>query len=150
MAKILLVLVLLLSFSGAAFSAMYKWVDKEGHVHYGDCPPPDCKSEQIETAPGPSKEETQRSRERTERLMQEQKQSEAVRKEKRESEQKKVEETEVARKKKCKDFNSKIYLLKQPGTISFTDDEGNIIRPSDKQREKMISDMEAFLKENCQ
>lgn len=80
MSKILLVLLLFLSFSLALFAAIYKWVDEEGNVHYGDCPPAECEPEQIETTPGPSTEELQRSRERAEQLIQEQKRREEAKK----------------------------------------------------------------------
>ena len=43
MTRILLVLILSLSFAGALFAEMYKWTDEEGNVHYGDCPPADYK-----------------------------------------------------------------------------------------------------------
>jgi len=79
MSRILFVLVLSLSFAEASFAGMYKWVDEDGNVHYGDCPPADCKPEQIEAVPAPSQEDAQRSRERTERLIKEQKSKEGAR-----------------------------------------------------------------------
>lgn len=150
MSKILLVLILSLSFAGASFAGMYKWVDEEGNVHYGDCPPDDCKPEQIEAKPAPSQENIERSRERTERLIQEQKKREAARKIEREIKQKKTEQTRVALKKRCKVLQSRLFLLKQPGVITIADDQGNVMRPTDEEREKMISEIETFIRENCE
>ncbi len=150
MARILLVLVLLLFFGGSSFAEMYKWVDEKDKVHYGDCPPADCQPEIIETAPGPSKEVIQQSRERAERLIQEQKQRDEARKIEREFKQKQAEKRKVALKKKCKVLRSRLFLLKQPGVITFADDQGNIMRPTDDERERMISEIETFMRENCE
>ena len=149
MARILLALVLSLAFTGASFAELYKWVDEEGHVHYGDCPPADCKAEQIETAPGPSEEEIKRSRERSEWLIQKQKQREDARKIEREIKLKKADKRRVELKKRCKVLRSRLFLLKQPGVLTIADDEGNVMRPTDKQRESMISEIETFIQESC-
>ena len=38
------VLLAALAFAGAASAQMYKWVDKDGRVRYGDTPPPGAKA----------------------------------------------------------------------------------------------------------
>lgn len=43
---------------------VYKWVDEGGNVHYGDCPPSDCKYEEIHVAPTPSDETVKATQER--------------------------------------------------------------------------------------
>ena len=44
--KQLMISMLALAFSAAAFAQMYKWVDKDGRTHYTDTPPPaDAKSQ---------------------------------------------------------------------------------------------------------
>ena len=42
-----------LLFAAVAIGAVYKWVDDEGNVHYGDTPPKDQEKETIEIAPAP-------------------------------------------------------------------------------------------------
>ena len=149
MARILLALVLSLSFTGASLAELYKWVDEEGNVHYGDCPPADCKAEQIETAPGPSEEEIKQSRERSEWLIQKQKQREDERKIEREIKRKKAAKRKTELKRKCKVFRGRLFLLKQPGVLTIADGEGNVMRPTDKERERMISEIETFIQKNC-
>jgi hypothetical protein len=146
----MLVLVLLLFFGGASYAEMYKWVDEKGKVYYGDCPPADCKPEKIETAPGPSEEDIQQSRERAERLIQEQKKRDVARKIEREFKQKQAEQRRVALKKKCKVLRSRLFLLKQSGVLTFADNQGNIMRPTDDERERMISKIETFIRQNCE
>ena len=41
----------LLLASGTAFAQMYRWVDKDGKVRYGDTPPPGAKTSSVRGAP---------------------------------------------------------------------------------------------------
>jgi hypothetical protein len=43
-----------------------------------------------------------------------------------------------------------LYLLKQPGVVTLLDREGNLIRPTDEERDSRIREIEAFLRENCE
>lgn len=45
----------------------YKWVDESGGVHYGDCPPADCASEEVHLRAGPSQEDAEKARQRLQR-----------------------------------------------------------------------------------
>jgi hypothetical protein len=150
MMRVLFILILSLSFAGALFAALYKWVDEEGNVHYGDCPPVDCQPEQIETAPPPSDKDIQRSRERAERLIQEQRLRDEARKTERQIKQKQEKQRKAELKKRCKVLRSRLFLLMQPGTLTITDDQGNIMRPSDEERVRMIRDIQTFIQENCE
>lgn len=49
-------------------AVVYKWVDEQGIVHYGDCPPEECTAEQVPVAPPPSPEAVREAEERA-RLM---------------------------------------------------------------------------------
>jgi len=62
--KIVAAIVLLLLATGG----IYKWVDKDGRVHYSDTPPPDQKAQVIETAPAPSVADQQAAAERLKRI----------------------------------------------------------------------------------
>ena len=51
----------------------YKWKDKEGNVHYTDCPPPPgCKAETVAAEPVPSEQQIRQARERVDKLLSEQ------------------------------------------------------------------------------
>lgn len=142
-------LALALFFSLSASAQMYKWVDKDGKVQYGDCPPADCKAVPILPAPAPSAEETQRARQQTEQLIQEQKAREEVRQAEQLRDQRTAEAAWAETQRKCKVFQARLFLLKQPGVITITDDQGKLLRPTDEQREKMIQELEAFIQKNC-
>ena len=44
----LLLVAAALAFSASAAAQMYKWKDKDGHVHYGDAPPPGAATTEIQ------------------------------------------------------------------------------------------------------
>ncbi len=49
-------------------AAVYKWVDDKGVVHYGDCPPAECGSQEVQVAPGQSDKAFEEAQERLQRL----------------------------------------------------------------------------------
>jgi hypothetical protein len=149
MTKYVLGLLLALVFSASASAQMYKWVDKDGKVQYGDCPPADCKAVPIQAAPAPSPEETQRARQQTEQLIQDQKARDEVRQAEQLRDQRQAEAAWAETQRKCKVFRGRLFVLKQPGVVTLTDDQGNVMRPTDEQRDKMIQELEAFIQKNC-
>ena len=48
----LLVILAALAFSATASAQLYKWVDKDGKVQYGDNPPPNTKATRLKPVPG--------------------------------------------------------------------------------------------------
>ena len=52
--KRLALAILILALAPFASAQLYKWVDKDGKVHYSDQPPPAQASKQINVAPGPA------------------------------------------------------------------------------------------------
>lgn len=62
-------LILVLLFAGGAVAAIYKWVDEQGKVHYGDSPKDKQRAQKIETKPGPSEADIQDAREQSQRLI---------------------------------------------------------------------------------
>lgn len=80
MVKKLIFLVFLLSLVGISLAAIYKWVDEEGNVHYSDSPASDRKAEQLHVKPPPPKYERDKSRQRLQKLLEEQRQRQQLRK----------------------------------------------------------------------
>ena len=52
--KRLALALVVLALAPLASAQLYKWVDKDGKVHYSDQPPPAQASKQINVAPGPA------------------------------------------------------------------------------------------------
>ena len=150
MRKFLVFLGLSLLVIGTASAQLYKWVDEEGNVFYGDSPPADCRPQQIEVPPSPSAEDVQRSKEKTERLIREQEAREKECEAKRQLERSVEKHRKEELKRRCKVLRSRLFLLKQPGVITMADDAGNLMRPSDEVREQMIREIETFVERNCE
>ena len=51
-----LIFVMALLLAGAAHAQLYKWVDKDGKVRYGDAPPPGAKASSLKGAQGSAAE----------------------------------------------------------------------------------------------
>jgi len=67
---------LLVGYSDAGHSAeVYKWVDKDGNVHYSDSPPSDVITEEIKPPPAPSNDNIRRTQARTDLLIEQQRAS---------------------------------------------------------------------------
>jgi len=43
-----------LAFAASAGAQQYKWIDQDGHVRYGDTPPPGVKATPLKPPPGPA------------------------------------------------------------------------------------------------
>jgi len=43
-----------MAFAASAAAQQYKWIDQDGHVRYGDMPPPGVKATPLKPPPGPS------------------------------------------------------------------------------------------------
>jgi hypothetical protein len=68
--SILPILLFGLVIAPTAVADIYKWVDSDGNVHYGDCPPADCEPEKMQLAPAPSQQEIEEAQRRLDRLRQ--------------------------------------------------------------------------------
>lgn len=92
-----------------ALAEMYKCIDKDGKVHYGDKQQADCEIMDIEPLPVPSEDEVQRSRERLEKRLEHLKRSEEFR---REEEEKKKKEKAAKRRQKI-EYKRRCILAQQ-------------------------------------
>jgi hypothetical protein len=68
-----LVLMFGLVVASTGVAEIYRWVDDEGNVHFGDCPPTSCESEEVQLAPTPSHQVREEAQERFRRLQEYQK-----------------------------------------------------------------------------
>jgi hypothetical protein len=63
-----LLFVVELLISPVANAEIYRWVDEQGNVNFGDCPPADCASKPVQSAWEPSEEAVREAQERARRL----------------------------------------------------------------------------------
>ena len=123
MVRMALILMPLLFLGGIANAQVYKWVDEKGGVHYGSCPPPECKPEKIEIVPGPSGEQRRQAQESLERLIEEQKERNHVLEQERERRQaqKAREEEEFGR---CLEARKQLAVLEELQLPAYRDEQG--------------------------
>ena len=148
MSKASLILIGLLFFSNAVLAEMYKWVDENGNVHYGDRPPSKSQSEKMKPAPAADEKEAQRLKERTTKILQQQNQVDAARRKDKQA-SKKSESKKVSIEKRCKYAKAELVFYKNRGKHSVLDQEGNLTKVKPAERKQKIIELESFIGENC-
>lgn len=144
-----IILIFFLLFSNVAFAELYKWVDDEGNVHYGDTPPVKNEFEEMKPAPSGNEQEALRLQERTKKILQQQKLVDDSRaKEKQAS--KKGDSKKLSIEKRCKRAQVELAFYKKPGKHSVLDEEGNLTSVKPVERKQKITKLKSFLDENCQ
>jgi len=139
--KLLLFIGMLLPILAVA-GEVYKWVDEEGNVHFGDRPQSNVKSETVKIdkhTPDPNYRDR----------MQSMKQNMESRREasiEKKAEQKKLSEKNASR---CQDAKRRLYPLKQKIRVFNYDDAGERKYMDDSDRASRIKALEAIVKKAC-
>ncbi|WP_196140519.1 DUF4124 domain-containing protein [Aliikangiella sp. G2MR2-5] len=140
-----------LIFVGSAHSKVYKWVDKDGKVHYSDKPQGKNATE-LDIKKDINKNSQREAQNRNQELIDWQKKRLQVQMET-EKEQKAKAEKEAREKKahetKCRLANSQLGTLKAQIRILTANEKGEQYFMSDEERKKEINMLETFIKQNC-
>lgn len=129
-----LVAIMLLALSGASAAQVYKWVDEDGGVHYGERPPADTSAQSID--PG----NTQASPEALKRLENQQRRAEQLRLQREEAEAREAARREEARLRRENCAIARENLVKMETSIRVYDrtEDGTRYRvPYEEREEKM-------------
>ena len=148
MSKASTILIFFLFFPNAALAEMYKWIDDQGNVHYGDKPPAKNEFEKMKPAPVADEKEAQRLQERTKKILQRQQQVDDSRA-KDEQASKKAGSKNISVEKKCKRTQVELAFYKKRGKHSVLDEEGNLTRVKSDERKEKITQLESFISKNC-
>ena len=148
-----LVILLVASAAHADPGTVYKWTDKEGNVHYTDCPPPPgCKAEVIESQATPSAADVEQARQRLEKLLAEQEQSATVRLEERLERQRKEAaaiEQAAARKRICIMAQQNLHALLMERPVYYIDEKGERMFLDDASHKAEIERMRELITQYC-
>jgi len=148
-----LVILLVAAAAHADPGTVYKWTDKEGNVHYTDCPPPPgCKAEVIESQATPSAADVEQARQRLEKLLAEQEQSTAVRLEERLERQHKEAaaiEQAAARKRICIMAQQNLHALLMERPVYYIDEKGERVFLDDASHKAEIERMRELITQYC-
>ncbi len=126
----------------AVAGEVYKWVDEEGNVHFGDKPQKNVKSETVKIdkhTPDPH------YRDRMQNIKQNMERRQEVSIEKK-AEQNKVSEKNASR---CQNAKRRLYPLKQKIRVFNYDDAGERKYIDDDDRASKIKALEAIVKKTC-
>ena len=149
MLKTLIILLFLSLAANAALAEMYKWVDDEGNVHYGDRPPVKNEFEKMKPPPAADEKEAMRLQQRTKNILQQQMQVDADRAREKQA-SRKPDAQKVSIEKRCKRDRAELVFYKKSGKHSILDQDGNLTRVKSSERKQKITELESFIAQNCQ
>ena len=136
-----------------AEGTIYKWVDKEGNVHYTDCPPPPgCESEAVAPPPAPSAAEVEAAQERLESVLAEQEQAAAAREQDRlEQERQRLRAMQLAviKKQKCIEARQNLHVLELQVPVYYIDEKGERVFIDDALRKSEMGLLRQQIEDNC-
>jgi len=143
-----LLLILIIFATNPAQAAVYKWVDEEGKVHFGDRPT-SSQAEQIKLKKGPKSPNTPapatQQRHVTQQRMLDMYQQE---REKKKAAKKKQEEEAAKMAQECADARD--HLRQSEGARLYENlPNGERRFFSDEERERKLSNLRAYIKRNC-
>ena len=133
----------------AANAGVYKWVDENGKVHYGDQPKasqPTVEMNVDDTTPAPSFSDDDLSREeKRERLLQS---MEEDRLEKQEKRDRQKAENERSR-QKCNQYRDRMRHYERANSLYKLDKDGNRVYMSDSERASATKSLNAKINKYC-
>jgi len=127
----------------AAAEELYRWVDADGKVHFGDRPPQDAEAKSIADELKPinfsdaAGEQDYPDNRRADQIAQE------YRNQKRQQQQKQIRHQQLV----CKRAQRQLKILK--GRVYFVDAEGNETTVSERERQAQARALEAQIRQYC-
>jgi len=141
-----LFLSVVISFSPITYAEMYKWVDENGDTHYSQSPPSD--DYVVETIKPQPKVDTDNAKkeleQRRESLLK-------ISEEREKSEQEKLnkEKEEAVKIENCRKAQAKLANNQNAARIRAVDNEGNVVRASEEERQRRIKDAQEKVDKWC-
>lgn len=136
----------------ASAQGVYKWVDENGKVHYGDRPPAKSTSKSVEVAPAtPSTGTAPTAAERAARQQQLLRAfaAERAERERARSEKKEALVEKKALRRKCARARDKVDRLRVASGVYDYDDQGNRQYLDEQQRAQLIERLNGEIARNC-
>jgi hypothetical protein len=142
--------------SAAAVGAggtIYKWTDKEGNVHFTDCPPPPgCEAETVLVKPEPSEQQIRQAQEKLQKLLEQQLENAAAREQQRlelERQQIAALQVAVARRRACVMAQQNLHNLLMNRPVYYIDEKGERVYLDDAAHKAEIERQQQLIRENC-
>lgn len=133
------------------FAEIYKWTDSSGEVHYTQTPPPGGISSQvIQGAPPPAesdetiRQEQQKLQERLDAM-----EERRAQREEEEAIEKQRQELSKINEKNCITAKNNLAKLQQGGIKRYLTPEGEVIRLTDEDRQRRITEAQKQVEQYC-
>jgi|SRR5215469_5317592 len=131
----------------AAADQIYKWVDKDGHVHYSQTPPPatGVQAQSVDIgAPPPDPTTLHNEQNLAKQLDDKNKQAQDVADKQKQDAQQKAQQ-----KAQCDDLRDRLRVLQAGGRAATVDANGNMNFLSDDDRAKREKELQDDIDKNC-
>ena len=150
--KIFILLFIYCVVVGDVFAEIYKWIDEEGKVHYGDCPPVKYEAQKVEPARVPCEEDVRNAKERLKKLLGQQQhtieQAKEV-KEKIHQEKAAKQQQMVENKKRCTLAQQNLHTLSLKRAVYSINEKGERVYMDDVTRAEEIVRLKKVVQTYC-
>ncbi|MFL1406865.1 DUF4124 domain-containing protein [Marinobacter sp. M1N3S26] len=140
-------LLLCLLVAPLALAGTYRWVDENGQTHFGDRPPADAMSDEVDLDPTPAEPDAA-ARERHQRMQEFLEQSEQERTERNEREAR-AEAMSADREARCDALRGRLKYLKSVSRIYRVNNEGERVYVDDDENERLRREFRARVQNEC-
>ena len=139
----------LFMFGVSVNAEIYKWVDENNDTHYSQLPPPaGIESDVITGSLAPKKVDSKAAKETLEAQRKKLDELAENRRKEKEAGQKERERIDLAR-ANCKKARAKLTNNLNTGRIRAVDEEGNVVRATEEERQRRIKDAREKVEKWC-
>lgn len=138
-----LLLLLCLLATPLTLAGTYRWVDENGQTHFGDRPPADAMSDEVDLDT-PSADPDAAARDRHQRMQEFLKQSEQERTRRNEREAMSAE-----REARCDALRGRLTYLKSASRIYRVNNDGERVYVDDEENERIRREFQARVRDEC-
>ena len=143
--KISIVFILFFT-STLSIAEMYKWVDEDGNTHYSEKPP--VADVEVETIAPPPPVDTNKAQQELQKTLEQANSLREGRVAANEEKQKEKNEAEQ-KKQQCQQLKEKLEVMEYRPRASKKDEDGNIVRLGEEERQKEIANTKKQISEKC-
>ena len=145
MLKNIIIMILLNVYSAYAYAEIYKWVDEQGNINYGDKPVVNANEMAVDvTDKGNVKISDKREKNRQKLL--DAYNEDQVRENK---EKKKIEKRKKKRQRDCAQAEDHMRTYDRARSLYNLDKDGNRVTLTDKERKKSTAELKKYIQKNC-
>ena len=145
--KIIIASLLFLLMTAAVADQVYRWVDKDGHVHYSQTPPAatavHAQSLDV-TAPPPDAVGVQNAQNLVQQMQARNQQTENAKQQAQEQAQRQAQQQQ-----RCNELRAQLQILQQVGTVATVDAQGNRTYWSDAQHSQKEQQLQQEINKEC-